>query len=593
MGTPFSNVGVYVDDVVVLNPFHEIGNFSEGASLGVLTSEVVEEMKLLPAAFPERYGEADGAALAIHTRDGSRTAPLFRVSAGIAATEILGEGWFARSRKGSWLASARKSYLNYLVHGRIADAADVGFEDADLKLSYDLTPRHNVNLFVNDGHTNMAMNDQASLSSVQYASGKSDFTLARAGWRWAASPTLLLDARGAYIREPDELFNNSGQLLTNSDHREWTAGAGLSWAWAHDHVLEAGLSERRIRDSQYQVSIDTSGNLLPYSFFGTGWRQSAYAQQASTLLHGRISVLGSLRWDRFQDYLPQRFSPQLSVAIRAARATQLQFGLARYAQYSDSALGPPDGSCLVYGTLPAKSEHYTAAIEQRIAENTRFRLEVFQRKNFLEIGQTPPNLLAVDSCPVLQPVAAATYQRDYSHGVQLILQRRSANRLSGWIGYTLLKAQARRYPVSIPVAPFYLVGTDFYYPTLADQRHTLNTFASYRLRPTLNLSGKLLFGSGFPIPSGTYIPVGNGQFIATGVNMTRLGSYVRLDVRADKDWAFQRWKLTFYGEVLNLTNHYNGRFAYESGIDPTTGKVLVKTLQGLPITPTVGLVTQF
>jgi len=84
MGAAFSNVGVYVDDVVVLNPFHEIGNFSEGASLGVLTSEVVEEMKLLPVAFPERYGEADGAALDVHTREGSRSAPLFRISAGIS-----------------------------------------------------------------------------------------------------------------------------------------------------------------------------------------------------------------------------------------------------------------------------------------------------------------------------------------------------------------------------------------------------------------------------------------------------------------------------------------------------------------------------
>jgi hypothetical protein len=593
MGAAFPNVGVYVDDVVVLNPFHEIGSFSEGASLGVLTSEVVEEMKLLPVAFPERYGEADGAALDVHTREGSRSAPLFRISAGIAATEILGEGWFSSSRKGSWLASARKSYINYLVHGRIENAADVGFEDADLKLSYDLTPRQNVNLFATDGHTNMAMNDQAALSTAEYASGKSDFTLARAGWRWAVSPQLLLDARAAYIREPDQLYNNSGDLLTNSDHREWVGGAGLSWAWAPDQVLEAGLSTRRIRDSEYQVSLSPSGDLLPYSFFGEGPRQSAYAQQASTLMHGRISILGSLRWEKFQDYLPQRFSPQISVAIRAARATQLQFGMGRYAQYSNSALGPPDGTCLVYGPLPEKSEHYTAAIEQRVGENTRIRLEAFQRKNFLQIGEAPPQPLATDSCPALRPSPGSTYQRDYSHGVELILQRRSSNRLSGWIGYTLLKAQAQRYSVSIPVPPFQLVGSDFYYPTLEDQRHTLNMFASYRLRPTLNLSGKFLFGSGYPIPSGTYVPVGNGQFIATGINTTRLDPYVRLDVRADKDWAFQRWKLTLYGEVLNLTDHYNGRFAYESGIDPTTGKVLVKTLQGLPITPTVGLVAQF
>src|SRR5215472_15630709 len=312
MGAAFSNVGVYVDDVVVLNPFHEIGNFSEGASLGVLTSEVVEEMKLLPVAFPERYGEADGAALDVHTREGSRSAPLFRISAGIAATEVLGEGWFSSSQKGSWLASARKSYINYLVHGRIENAADVGFEDADLKLSYDLTPRQNLNFFVTDGHTNMSMNDQPALSSAQYASGKSDFTLVRAGWRWALAPQLLIDTRAAYIREPDQLFNNRNDLLTKTDHREWVGAAGLSWAWARDQVLEAGISERRIRDSEYQVSVSETGALLPYSYFGNRLRQSAYAQQASNLLHGRISALASLRWERFQEYLPQRFSPQLS-----------------------------------------------------------------------------------------------------------------------------------------------------------------------------------------------------------------------------------------------------------------------------------------
>ena len=591
MGAAFSNVGVYIDDVVVLNPFHEIGNFSEGASLGVLTSEVVEEMKLLPAAFPERYADADGAALDIHTRDGSRRAPLFRISAGIAATEILGEGWFSSSRKGSWLASARKSYINYLVHGRTADAADVGFEDADVKLSYDLTPRQNLNLFATDGHTNMSMNDQSALSSAQYASGKSDFTLLRAGWRWAPGPQLLIDTRAAYIREPDQLFNNRNDLLTKTDHREWVGAGSLSWAWAPDQVLEAGISERRIRDSEYQVSV-TETALLPYSYFGNGLRQNAYAQQASSLLHGRITALGSLRWERFQQYLPQRFSPQISFSLRAAHATQVQFGVGRYAQYSNSALGPPPGVCLLFAPLPAKSEHYRAAVEQRFGENTRVRLEAFQRKNFVVIGETPPGQLTSDSCPVLQAALGATYQRDYSHGVQLILQRRSANRLFGWVGYTLLKAQARQYSVSIPGIQFSAAG-DFYYSTLEDQRHTLNAFGSYRLSPTLNLSGKFMFGSGYPIPSGTYVQLGNGQFIATGINTARLGAYQRLDIRADKDWAFQQWKLTLYGEVLNLTNHYNGRFAYESGIDPKTGKVLVKTLEGLPITPTVGIVAQF
>src|SRR5258708_4968536 len=106
MGSPFSRVGTYIDDVLVPSPFHEIANFAEGASLGVLTSEVVEEMKLMPAAYPEKFGDDAGAALEIHTREGSRGAPLFRITAGIAASKFLGEVVLVRARKGSWLVSA-------------------------------------------------------------------------------------------------------------------------------------------------------------------------------------------------------------------------------------------------------------------------------------------------------------------------------------------------------------------------------------------------------------------------------------------------------------------------------------------------------
>ena len=200
-------------------------------------------------------------------------------------------------------------------------------------------------------------------------------------------------------------------------------------------------------------------------------------------------------------------------------------------------------------------------------------------------------------CPSFEPLSNSTYQRDYSRGAQVILQRRSSNRLSGWLGYTWAQARERQYQVlyhiSGYVADVLFPNNTPYYPTLADQRHSLTAFAMYRLKPSINLSGKFLFGSGFPVPSGTYVEIGNNQYVPVGLNETRLGTYARLDLRTDKDWVFQRWKLTFYGEVLNLTNHYNGRYAYESGIDPNTGEAQVKTLQGLPITPTVGLVFQF
>ena len=71
-------------------------------------------------------------------------------------------------------------------------------------------------------------------------------------------------------------------------------------------------------------------------------------------------------------------------------------------------------------------------------------------------------------------------------------------------------------------------------------------------------------------------------------------------VRA-RDWIFMPtrtgrfhgWKLTLYAELLNVTNHYNARHFYSSGIDPSTGQALVETLQGLAVAPTAGAAFPF
>ena len=597
MGAPFSSVSIYIDDVLVPSPFHEIGNSAQGASLGVLTSEVVEEMKLLPAAYPEKFGDAVGAALDVSTREGSRGAPLFRLTAGIAASELLGEGGLGSAQKGSWLVSARKSYINYLVQNREQPAADVGFYDGDLKLNYDITPRQNVSLFATDGHTDMTMTDPTALTVDDYASGKSDFALARTGWRWSLSPHLLVEARGAFFREPEDLRNTANQILNTSDYREWVGGTGVTWNWFRDYVLEAGWTVRHLLTGFSSGFYDpTTGRLEGGGAYQeTAVRQTAYAQQSGSLLKGRVHLLASVRWDRSQAFLPQRFSPQGSAAVRVAHATELQLSAGRYTQFTDNVFDAPPGSCIDEGVLPPISNHYSAALEQRFGENTRIRLEAFQRKDFDMFGAISTAQLSSNPCSVLQAFSGSTYQRDYSQGVQLVVQRRSANRLSGWLGYTLLRARERQYQIT---PPYFIAGqpTVFfntgYFPTLEDQRNSLNIFATYRLRPSLNLSGKWLYGSGYPIPGGSFVLV-SGQYVPVGLNSTRLGNYERLDLRVDKDWAFTHWKLTLYGEVLNVTNHYNARYAYTSGVDPNTGQAQVKTLQGLPVTPTLGVAFQF
>ncbi len=589
MGTPFQYVSIYLDDVLA-TPFHSIPDITNGASLSLLTSETVEEMKLMPVAYPVKFADGIGAALDIRTREGSRSAPLFRVSAGIADSDILGEGDLGAAKRGSWIASARKSYIGYLIRNRENDVQNVSFYDGDLKLTYDLTAKQSVSLHALGGQTYTQLN--SSSNPDVFATGSSAFTLARAGWRWSATPRLLLDSHAAYLSEPYDSHNSFGQHIDTYAYGEWLGGTNLTWAWKNNDVLEGGATLRRLRDDGYTEYYSSGTSPSTYQAAnGTGLRGTIYLQQSSTLWKDRLHLMAGVRWDNLQRIDVHPFSEQVSAAIRVLSSTELQFGAGRYAQFPDfQQVATP---ICVPEELLERSDHFTAAIEQRLGEYTRFRVQVFDRQNAELLG-LPTDFsfqpLGGPPCGGVAPPRGepATYERDYSRGVQLVLQRRSANRLSGWLGYTLAQARARyTEQISSGLPP---LGTSF--PTLQDQRHSLNGFGSYRLTPTINLSGKLLYGSGYPVPSTTFAQVGS-TYYPTGLNTVRLPAYLRLDLRCDKSWAFKHWKLTLYGEVLNLTNHDNRFYTYLTGVNPTTLQTTIQTEQELPITPTAGVVFEF
>jgi hypothetical protein len=588
MGTPFQNVSIYLDDVLT-SPFHSIPDISNGASLSMLTSETVEEMKLMPVAYPVQFGDGIGAALDIRTRDGSSDESRFRASAGIADSDILGEGPLGAAKHGSWIASARKSYIGWLIRGRENNVHDVTFYDGDAKLVYDLTRKQTVSFHALGGQTYTALDPSSSPDAFE--TGNSSFTFARAGWRWTATPHLLLDSHAAYFSEPYDSHNSFGQILDTYAYGEWVGGSNLTWAWRNNFVIDGGATLRRLRDSGYAIfpgSGVTYGTLVN----STGLRGGIYLQQSASAWKNRLHLTTGVRWDDMQRIGVRPFSEQVAIALKAAPNTELQFAAGRYAQLPDFQQVANFCTGLTY--LLERSDHYTAGVEQRITESTRLRVQAFERRN-ADLAGTPSELLTASSpanCGVLVPVPGnSAYQRDYSHGVQIVLQRRSANRLSGWMGYTFSNSYERLSQIDLFGEFAYSTNTP-YFPTLQDQHNSFNAFGSYRLTPSVNLSGKILYGSGYPIPSGSFLEIGN-ILEGAGPNTVRLPAYLRFDLRADKSWTLKQGKLSLYGEILNLTNHYNRIYAYSTILNPDTLQVTVITQQELPITPTAGLVFEF
>jgi hypothetical protein len=572
MGAPYQNVAIYIDDIFVPAPFHGVQiTETQGATLSIFTTDTLQDITLLPAAYPEKYGDDVGAALKLETRDGSRSAPVYRLSAGLADSEADGEGPLGKQKRGSWLATARKSYLGWLFLSRLNDTSDDGeFYDADLKLNYDLSPSQRVDFYGVGGPTSYHLVHPSTPPGPNEIDRVTDeFILGRLGWRWAVDPHLFVEAHGAHFQQPSNESNVDGQPLDDAHYAEWVAAGSVVSGWRKEQTLEGGWMARRASAGYTQTIYNPPSSPLQSEGEAEGWKNDGYVQQSSGLFGNRLHLVGGLRFDTAALFDVHPLSPQLSAAWQLTPATQLQLGYGRYHQFDFPVYTSPEvqTGCSISAESLQAADHYTAALEQRVTESARVKLLLFDRNDGLSYAES-----VAGNCPFdflahgFQPLG-----HDYSRGAQIVLQSRNANRLSGWVGYTLAYARQSTYdgigPNSVPY-------WSSYYPTLADQRNTLNLFANYRLTPTLNLGGKFLFGSGFPVPN-------------TQSNSVRLGDYQRLDLRAEKDWAFHRWKLAAYGELLNTTNHYNPVYFYTSN----SGSVV--TGQGLPITPTAGVAFEF
>ena len=225
---------------------------------------------------------------------------------------------------------------------------------------------------------------------------------------------------------------------------------------------------------------------------GTGFRQSGYIQQSSSLFGHRLHLMAGVRWDQIGQVDFRPVTPQASAAWQLAARTQIQFGYGRYAEFPDfQELATPCGivpgpASLVFARqILRRSDQYTAALEQRLSENIRLRVEGFARENQNIFGS---ETVGPTGCSSITPNSSLSrfIQVDNSRGLQVVLQRRSANRLSGWIGYTLDYArQSAGFNANPSVPPLNI-------PTPTDQRHTVNAFAMYRVTPSINLSGKMI-----------------------------------------------------------------------------------------------------
>jgi len=586
-GAPFGRIGLYLDGVLLHAPFHTTDGQADNGSLTIFNGDLTDDMTLYQGAWPVRYSDRTAGILAVETREGSREEIQGRFSASASNAGVLVEGPWGTSKRGSWLAAFRKSYLQYILN-RIdfGDQAPFvfGFTDGQARLAYDLTPRHNLSLSYLDGASSVdrtRFRSELGVNSVMTSGFR--FTLLNLGSRYAPSQHLLITSRLAWSRERGEVANRDNAELSNQTYGEWTWRSDASVVWGKMNTLDFGGLFRHLRQ-------DGLANQFVYApvltaaldvFRGAGHQAGAYVQQSFGFASGRGHLRAGVRQDEYSVTSAEITSPYASVSFEPWAKTRLELDWGQYGQFPELN---QFFSIFARGSLlPERATHYDAAIEQRLDERTRLRLEFYDRqdRDLLARPALDPRLLdrgtifqALPNAPLLNS------QRGYARGVQVSVQRRTANGFTGWVSYAYGRAIIRDGDLHLK------------FPSDYDQRHTFNAYLSRRLRPTVNLSGRFTYGSGMPLP-GFYRLEQGGYWLAENRNGLRAPAYQRTDLRLNKAYVRQKFKTTLFAEIVNLTNHTNRDFDSPGPYDSSTGRSYPNFYSMFPILPSAGMVFEF
>lgn len=577
---PFDNL-ILIDRLQIPFAYHF------GGLKSVYSSEMLSRIDFYPGGFSAKYGGAMGGVVAAETRPGNPDRYTGFADVNLLLSEGLVEG--PVNEKVRFALSGRRSYLDFLAKPLTKALAPPGqydftvfpqFYDYQLRADVDTTDEHRFTVFA------FGADDVAKLfadvENDREPGIRGDFYVHNAfhnqavAWNYEPSRKLRLRTTGAYYTVPQEA------ALGQSDKLDILTRVPVG---IHDGEWDHGDSTLRFGLQAFQINyrLDTRFPRLPqrgetdYSFTDAPristrratrlTNASAYVEEIWSasrdlkIIPGvNAGALGEVSSPYADLRLASRFSPVTQTTLKAAVGS---FHAYPNPIFLDRDFGNPE-------LLPQRAIHYVAGVEQRFGDDWEASLEGYY-KDLRDLvtsnagGDTP----------------FSNGARGYSRGVEVYLRKNFTRNFFGWVTYSY--SQSRR--TVPPEATLYL----FQY----DQPHVANVIASYRFNRAWQVGARWHYASGNPytpvdgrvylIDKGFFVPVFSPQLYSR-----RLPATHRLDLRVDRSWTFDTWKLLLYAEVWNAYLHSN-LLGYNYNYDFTKRE----DIYSFPILPTLGVRGEF
>lgn len=556
--------------------------FHFGGLRSTFATAFLEAIDFVPGNFSPDYGRAIGGIVDVRVREPSKD--LFRgevdvnlFDAGFALEGPVTKDW-------SVGGAFRRSYIDAILPAVIPDDASVSFDVAPRYYDYQLISSLRI-----DDDNKIRTFFYGSLDRLQFLfrdpgndpkvrgtlSTRTMFHSLQAEWSQRISSsvkqvtTLRAGTNGLSFELGPEFFFD----LTVGD---------IALRSTFDVELPSNLTLRAGTDSRVRfVGIKLSApqppregdNPVPIS------TQSSVARETnSTLIEPalfaeliwtpipELRVAPSVRLDYYSALSRATVDPRLVAQYRLFPDTTIRGGVGVYQQQppyneSDAVVGNPN-------VLPERSLQTSLGVEQRFLPQVSVELTGFYKAVDRAVSRNPLFGRDPDAVPYLNESTGRIF------GFEILAKATFPDFFTGWIAYTF----QRSFRTDLPGEEERVFSFD--------QPHILTMLGTFQLGSGWSAGARFRLVSGSPFApvtsavfdaqSGVYVPI-------YGARDQRLATFHQLDVRVDKTWTFDVWKLNLYLDVQNAYNRGN-----QEGTSYNYDFTRSQPLTGLPILPILG-----
>lgn len=582
-GSPLENL--YIVDNIEIPNINTFATFaSAGGTVSILDAALLQDVTFLTGGFPAAYGNRTSSVLQVTQREGSRDAVSGRATVGFAGVGAVVEGPIGHSRSGSWVVSARRSFLD-LVTDDVGIGGVPVLYTLNAKAVYDLSARDRV-WFVNvSGIDRIRLGltedsdptEELSNLDIRY-SGRRSATGVNWQRLFGTSGVGLFGltySRATVSQRVADLIRNgipppgtpidaqisAGSVVFREDstETELTGKYDLTLYLPTVGKLQTGVSLKRFgvrydtaspfgSDSPFFAVADANPfqlreRVTPYQF-GT------YVQ-STRQIGARVNATVGVRFDRYEYLDASALSPRLGLDVKATSRWTLRAAYGRYEQqpFFLFVAAYPDNRSL----QPFRADHYVGGASYDIDPATRFTIEAYRKtyRDYPVSSQIPSLSLAnvgdtFAIRDVLFPMASAG--EGTATGVELFVERKPG--VGRWHGRTSVAFSRTRYAGLDGV----LRPGSFDYPVV------VNVVGGYQLSPRWDVSARLAYLAGRPFTPFDVAASSaqrRGVFDLAQVNAQRAPDYFRLDLRVDRRFTVAGRDVSAFVGVQNVTGRRN------------------------------------